>query len=77
MSNSIVGKEQLDPRVRLKQFGREGRSNPYCRWVRVCLSYSWTPRISDWEATLVVSSVGAVKAQASDLNSIFTMGLLV
>lgn len=40
MSNSIVGKEQLDPRVRLKQFGREGRSNPYCWWVRVCLSYS-------------------------------------
>lgn len=77
MINNMVGTEQLDPRVRLRQFGGEGRSNPDYRWIRVYLSYSWTPGTSAWEATLVVSSVGPVEAQASDLSSIFTVGLLV
>lgn len=40
MSNSIVGTEQLDPRVRRRQLGREGRSNPGYRWIRVYLYYS-------------------------------------
>lgn len=77
MSNLIVIIEQLDPRVRLRRFSREGRSNLDYRWSRVCLSYSWTPGASDCQATFVVSSVGPVRAQASDFSSVFTVGLTV
>lgn len=34
-----VGTEQLDPRVRLRQFVREGRFNPDYRWIRVWCIY--------------------------------------
>jgi hypothetical protein len=40
MNNSIAGTEQLDPRLRLRQFGREGRFNPNYRWIQVYLYYS-------------------------------------